>query len=263
MGFLRRDDPGGEQQLLGDGPADLVGQGPGAVDATVGGGQEAEARVLAPDAHVQGRGQDRGAAVRQAVHHPDRGLRAGADLVAAASTDGVASVELGLGVPAIILTLLVDVPAGGEGAVAGARDDDAADVVIGAHPRDRLAQLSAELGVHRVELLRAIHGDNRDPLRLLHEDGVRHSFPPESGSRATVRCSIHRWRRQRADPYRPRHALRPESRRGHRGLHAHRIPRLSRWGAHGRGDSQRDRVSPGGLSRAPDPAGRASGRPPR
>jgi hypothetical protein len=74
MRFLGLDDPAGEEQLLGHGPADLVGERPGAVDAAIGGGQEAEAGVLAPDAHVEGGGQHAGSAVGQAVDHPDVGL---------------------------------------------------------------------------------------------------------------------------------------------------------------------------------------------
>src|SRR5882724_4505331 len=181
MGLVRLDDAGREQELLRDGPADLVRQGPGAVDPAVGGGEEAKARVLATDPHVQRRGQHRGAAVGQAVHHADGRLGTGADLVAAAGANGVTGVELGLTVPAIVLALLVDVAAGGERAFPGAGDHDAADLVIGAQPRDRLAQLGAELRVHRVELLGAIQGDNHHAFGFLDEDDpVRHVYPPSS-----------------------------------------------------------------------------------
>jgi hypothetical protein len=40
--FLRLDDAGGEEQLLGDRPADLVGQRPRAVDPAVGRSEETE-----------------------------------------------------------------------------------------------------------------------------------------------------------------------------------------------------------------------------
>src|SRR5882724_3625502 len=71
--------------------------------------------------------------------------------------------------------------AGGDRAFPGAGDHDAADLVIGAQPRDRLAQLGAELRVHRVELLGAIQGDNRHAFGLLDEDDpVRHVYPPSS-----------------------------------------------------------------------------------
>jgi hypothetical protein len=181
VGFLGLDRPRRKQELLGDGPADLVRQGPGTVDAAVGGGEKAEARVLAADPHVERRRQHRGPAVRQAVHHPDGGLGAGADLVAPPRANGAARVELGLRVPPVVLALLVDVAAGGERPLACAGDHDAPDLVVGAHPRDRLPQLGAQLGVHRVQLLRAIQGENRHAFGLLHEDDlVCHVLLPSS-----------------------------------------------------------------------------------
>ena len=49
MGLLRLHDAAGEEQLLGDGPTDLVRQGPRAVDPTVGRGQKPKAGMLTPD----------------------------------------------------------------------------------------------------------------------------------------------------------------------------------------------------------------------
>src|SRR4029453_17333991 len=70
----------------------------------------------------------------------------------------------------VVLALLVDVAAGGEGAVAGAGDDDAPDLVVRAHALDRLVQLGVELVAHGVELLRPIQRDDRDALGLLDDD---------------------------------------------------------------------------------------------
>ena len=85
VGFLRLHDTGGEQQLLRDRPTDLIGQRPGAVDPAIGRGQKAELALLAAHPHIEGRGEHRGAAIGEAVHHADRRLRARTDLVAAPS----------------------------------------------------------------------------------------------------------------------------------------------------------------------------------
>ena len=65
--------------------------------------------MFAANAHIQRRGQHRGAAIRQAVHHADRRLGAGADFVTAAAADGATCIQLLLGVQAIVLALLVDI----------------------------------------------------------------------------------------------------------------------------------------------------------
>src|SRR6185436_1126083 len=168
--LLRFDDPAGKQELLGHGPSHLVGQGPRAVDTAVGGGEESKARVLAPHAHVERGGEHGGAAVREAVDHADGGLGAGADLVAAASPQGAASIQLLLAEATVVLTLLMDVAARGEGARPRPGDDDAAHLIVRAHARDRFVQLAAQLVAHGVELRGAIHGEDRHPLRLLAED---------------------------------------------------------------------------------------------
>src|SRR5579885_688952 len=165
VGLLRLDDAGGKQQLLGDRPADLVGQGPGAVDPAVGGGEKAEARVLAADAHVERGGEHRGAAVSEAVDHADGRLLAGGDLV---GTAGAHRVELFLGVAAVVLALLVDVAAGGNRLVAG---------VGGQH---RIAQLARQQAVHRVELVGPVQGQDRDAVFLLDQDMlVGHAVLPQ------------------------------------------------------------------------------------
>src|SRR5262249_27739204 len=84
---------------------------------------------------------------------------------------------------AIVLALLVDVAARRERARPGARDDDAADLVIGAHARDRVVQLHHQLMVHRVELVGAIQREDRDALRLLDQDVVGHGYLPARGPR--------------------------------------------------------------------------------
>jgi len=77
----------------------------------------------------------------------------------------------------------VNVAAGGEGPVPGPRDDDAADFIIGPHARDRIVQFRAELVAHRIELLRAIHGEDRHTFRFLDEDAfARHLFLLARGS---------------------------------------------------------------------------------
>ena len=126
--------------------------------------------MLAPDAHVERRGEHAGAAVREAVHHPDGGLGRRADLVAAAAAHRVALVQLRLGVLAIVLALLVDVAPGGERAVPGAGDDDAADVLVGVRLHHRVVQLRAQPMVHRVELLGTVQGEDRHAVGLLDED---------------------------------------------------------------------------------------------
>ena len=61
--------------------------------------------------------------------------------------------------------------------------------------RDGLVQLGAELLVHRVELLGAVQGEDRDALRLLDEDVVRHLRSPSP----RAACGSRR-RRSRARP---------------------------------------------------------------
>src|SRR6185503_16685261 len=176
----------GEEQLLGDGPAHLVGQRPRAVDAAVGGGQEAEAGVLAAHPHVERGGQYRGPAVGQAVDHADGGLGTRADLVAAARADGVARVQLVLTARAIVLALLVNVAAGRERAGAAAGDDDAADLRVAARLHHGLVQLGAQLVVHGVELLGTVQRQDRHALGLLDQDVLGHACllrvaPPRRG----------------------------------------------------------------------------------
>src|SRR5438552_501895 len=99
-----------------------------------------------------------GAAVSEAVDHPDGRLGAGADLVEAAGALGAERIQLRLRVLLVVLALLVDVAARGERLLPGAGDDDAADVVVGDRARDRLVQFRRELAVERVELVRPAQG---------------------------------------------------------------------------------------------------------
>src|SRR5258706_818457 len=109
--------------------------------------------LLSPPSGMKGGGASSGPpAVGEAVHHPDRGFGAGADLIAAPGAHGSTRIELGLRIPPVVLALLVDVAAGRERALAGARDDEAAYRAVVGQSRDRLAQLGAQLRVHRIEL---------------------------------------------------------------------------------------------------------------
>jgi hypothetical protein len=137
-------------------------------------GEEAEARVLAADAHVERGGEDAGAPVREPVHHPDGRLGRRADLVAAPAARRVPRVQLGLRVLAVVLALLVDVAARGEGLRPGAGDHDAADLVVRVHRHDRVVQLGRQPVVHRVEVLGAIHGEDGHARGLLDEDVLVH-----------------------------------------------------------------------------------------
>src|SRR5262249_48296433 len=128
------------------------------------GGEEAKARVLAAHAHVERRGKHAGATVGEAVHHPNGGLGAGADLEAAAGANRGALVQLRLGVPAGVPARFGDERRPRGGAAASARDDDAAHLVVGDETRDALLQLHAELIVHRIELVWSIHGENADAV---------------------------------------------------------------------------------------------------
>src|SRR3989442_1863218 len=120
------------------------------------------------------RGQHAGAAVGEAVDHADGRLGARADLERGAGALGAARIELLLRVLRVVLALLVDVAARGERLLAGARDDDAADLVVGHRARDRVVQLGAELAVHRVELIGAVQREDRNAVRLLAEDRISH-----------------------------------------------------------------------------------------
>src|SRR5207245_6953172 len=102
-----------------------------------------------------------------AVVHAGGGLGGRADLVRGAGALGAARIELLLRVLRVVLALLVDVAARGERLLAGARDDDAADLVVGHRARDRVVQLGAELAVHRVELIGAVQREDRNAVRLL------------------------------------------------------------------------------------------------
>src|SRR5206468_7395172 len=93
----------------------------------------------------------------------------------------------------VVLALLVDVAARRERPVAGAGDHDAANLVVDAHARDGLVQLGVQPLVHRVQLLRPVHGDDPDPFRSLDEDMVCHDLLPQSGLVATCGVAYAGW----------------------------------------------------------------------
>src|SRR5580704_7732328 len=96
---------------LAIGQANLVGQGPGAVDPAISSREKAKAAVLATDPHVERGGEHCRSPIGEAVDHPDRRLCASGNFVAAPAWRAV-SIQLLLGVAAIILALLVDVATG-------------------------------------------------------------------------------------------------------------------------------------------------------
>ena len=65
---------------------------------------------------------------------------------------------------------LLDVGAGGEGAVA-ARHHDGADIGIGLEIVQRLLQLGDQLRAEGIQRLRTVEGDETDAVALLDEDG--------------------------------------------------------------------------------------------
>src|SRR5207302_2086285 len=97
--------------LLGDRPANLVGERPGAVYPSITRREKAKAAALATDPHVQRGSEDRRAAIGEAVDHPDRRLCAGGNFIGAAARRAV-RIQLLLGVAAIVLALLVNVAPG-------------------------------------------------------------------------------------------------------------------------------------------------------
>ena len=86
----------------------------------------------------------------------------------------------------------MDVAAGRERAGARARDDDAADLVVLHRAHHGLVQLRAQLAIHRVELLGAVHGEDRDPLALLDEHVVeREAVFRKELTEAAIPCELH------------------------------------------------------------------------
>src|SRR6516164_5003077 len=116
MGFFGFDDPRGKQQLLGDRPTDLIGQGPGAVDPAISGREEAKAAVLAAHSHVERGSEHSRSAIGETVDHADRRLGTGGDFIAPTPA---ARVQFLLRIPTVVLALLVDIAPGGKGALTG------------------------------------------------------------------------------------------------------------------------------------------------
>ena len=151
--------PPGEQELLGGGPAHLVGQGPGAVDATVGDGEEAEPGVLATYAHIEARGKHRAAAVGQPVHHANDRLGRCRDVVHPVLVLQGIGLSLLLSQLLGVHSLLVDVASRREGPLPRAGDDDAAHALILVSRHYGVVQFAVELVVHCVQDFGAVHRD--------------------------------------------------------------------------------------------------------
>jgi hypothetical protein len=133
--------------------------------------------MFAANAYIQRRGQHRGATIRQAVHHANRRLGAGADFIAAAAADGATHVQLFLGVGDIILALLVDITTCRKCPVPGSCDDNAPDCLVRLRLLDRVVQFRAQLPIHSVELVRTIQGENCHAVCLFDQDIlVGHAF---------------------------------------------------------------------------------------
>src|SRR5215831_1680142 len=110
VGFLGLDDASREQQLLGLRPTNLAAERPGGIDPAVGGSEETEPRVLAPDPHVE-RGCEHGCTtVSKTVHHADYGLGTGRDFQSSSRIAHL--VLLFTGVALVIFHLLLDIAAG-------------------------------------------------------------------------------------------------------------------------------------------------------
>ena len=176
MGLFCLDNSRREQQFLGDWPANLVRQCPGAVDPTVGRRQKAEAGILAADAHIERRRQYRRSAIGKAVDHADRRLGAGGDLVAAAAA---ASFQFLRRVSPVILALLVDIAARRKRLLTGAGDDDAADCVVMVEFLDCLAQFARQFAVHRVELVGPVQRNDTDTVLTIDQDMLVSHFSSE------------------------------------------------------------------------------------
>ncbi len=78
-------------------------------------------------------------------------------------------VEFVVVVAAVVIELLMDVAPGREGA-AGTGQHDATDPVVRLQFFQRIVQLTAELAVHRVELLGAVQGQDADAVFGIDQD---------------------------------------------------------------------------------------------
>ena len=123
----------------------------------------------------------------------------------------------------------LEVDAGAERGI-GAGEHDGVDVVARVARRDRLRERRGERGVQRVAGLRSVEGDDRHPVRHLHQDHVVAISPstvPSIGARASRRTrpclrGCRRWRgspRWRpSSPPTPARRVRPRSRSSARRL---------------------------------------------
>src|SRR5690606_1625571 len=84
----------------------------------------------------------------------------------------------------IVVVEGADVGAGAEGLLAGAGEDDAADVVVGVEAGDGGNKRIGHLRRHRVQLFRAIDGDDADEAVALDPDVLAH----RCRSPMAVRC---------------------------------------------------------------------------
>ena len=166
MRFFRLDYAGGEQQLFGDGPADLHGQAPRGVDAPVLDGEESKARPLAADANVEAGRQDRAAAEGEAVERADGRLARGGDAPRVFGPERVGRrrrVHLG------VFGHLVNVRARRKRALPRAREYDRADGVVPVQLRDGVVYLAEQLSVHRVQHFGTVQLDYADPVLYVQQ----------------------------------------------------------------------------------------------
>jgi hypothetical protein len=180
--LLRGDDAAGVEQLLGLGPADQQRQGPGRVDPAIARRQKAELRLLATDAQVEARRQQRRAAIGEPVDRADQRLRIVGDM-----PGNLAAPRLALGQRfGAHIRHLVDVGAGREGALAGAGDDDGLDRIILLEAGERVVDLAHQIEAQRVQFVRPVQGDEPDTVEPLADDEVvchvRRSFPRDDAA---------------------------------------------------------------------------------
>ena len=154
---------------------DLARQKPGAeaaVEASDARSGLAEARVVGRDRQIADEVQDVAAADRVAGDHRHDRLRQAADLDVEVADVESPDALLGDVVVADVAVVAADplVAARAEGLVAGAGEDDRADLEVVARAVEGVAQLGQRLRPEGVADLGAVDRDPRDPIGRLVED---------------------------------------------------------------------------------------------
>ena len=113
--------------------------------------------------------------MKTAVHHADRRLGAGADVVGGMTRRH--RCLLFERIQLVVGSLLVDIAASRERAFAGTGKHDTADAVVGLERMHRVVHFPNQLPVHRVQNLRPVEGDDADAFLDLGQNAfVGHWF---------------------------------------------------------------------------------------